>query len=123
MRILFLTHAFNSLAQRLFVELTARGHEVSIELDINDRVTEEAVRAFDPELIVAPILKRAIPETVWRSRRCIVIHPGIVGDRGPSSLDWAVQERTAEWGVTALEANAEMDAGPVWASEIGRAHV
>jgi len=116
MRILFLTHAFNSLAQRLYVELTARGHEVSIELDINDRVTEEAVRAFDPELIVAPFLKRAIPETVWRSRRCIVIHPGIVGDRGPSSLDWAVQERAAEWGVTALQANAEMDAGPVWAS-------
>lgn len=116
MRILFLTHAFNSLAQRLFVELTARGHEVSIELDINDRVTEEAVRAFDPELIVAPFLKRAIPEAVWRSRRCIVIHPGIVGDRGPSSLDWAVQERATGWGVTALEARAEMDAGPVWAS-------
>jgi putative two-component system hydrogenase maturation factor HypX/HoxX len=116
MRILFLTHAFNSLAQRLYVELVARGHEISIELDVNDRVTEEAVRLFDPELIVAPFLKRAIPEPVWRSRRCIVIHPGIVGDRGPSSLDWAVQERAAEWGVTALEAIAEMDAGPVWAS-------
>jgi len=116
MRILFLTHAFNSLAQRLFVELTAQGHEVSIELDINDQVTEEAVRLFDPELVVAPFLKRAIPETVWRSRRCIVIHPGIVGDRGPASLDWAVQERAAEWGVTALQATAEMDAGPVWAS-------
>jgi len=116
MRILFLTHAFNSLAQRLYVELTARRHEVSIEFDINDQVTEEAVQAFDPELVVAPFLKRAIPESVWRSRRCIVIHPGIRGDRGPSSLDWAVQERVSEWGVTAFEANAEMDAGPIWAS-------
>jgi len=116
MRILFLTHAFNSLAQRLYVELTARGHEVSIELDVNDRVTEEAVRLADPELVVAPFLKRAIPESVWRRRRCIVIHPGIVGDRGPSSLDWAVQEGEAEWGVTALQAVAEMDAGPIWAS-------
>jgi putative two-component system hydrogenase maturation factor HypX/HoxX len=63
-RILFLTHAFNSLAQRLYVELVARGHEVSIEFDVNDRVAEEAVRLFDPELIVAPFLKRAIPESV-----------------------------------------------------------
>ncbi|MCC6609027.1 MAG: hydrogenase maturation protein [Burkholderiales bacterium] len=116
MRVLFLTHAFNSLAQRLYVELAARGHEVSIEIDVNDRVTEEAVRLFDPELIVAPFLKRAIPESVWRNKRCIVIHPGIRGDRGPSSLDWAVQEGEAEWGVTALEAVGEMDAGPAWAS-------
>ncbi len=116
MRILFLTHAFNSLAQRLYVELVAHGHEVSIEIDVNDRVTEEAVRLFDPELIVAPFLKRAIPESVWRNRRCIVVHPGIRGDRGPSSLDWAVQSREAKWGVTALEAVAEMDAGPIWAS-------
>jgi putative two-component system hydrogenase maturation factor HypX/HoxX len=115
-RILFLTHAFNSLAQRLYVELVARGHEVSIEFDVNDRVAEEAVRLFDPELIVAPFLKRAIPESVWRNRRCIVIHPGIVGDRGPSSLDWAVQEREREWGVTAIEAVGEMDAGPIWAT-------
>jgi putative two-component system hydrogenase maturation factor HypX/HoxX len=115
-RILFLTHAFNSLAQRLYVELASRGHEVSIEIDVNDRVTEEAVRLFDPELVVAPFLKRAIPEAVWRSRRCIVMHPGIVGDRGPSSLDWAVQDGEADWSVTALEAVGEMDAGPVWAS-------
>ena len=116
MRVLFLTHAFNSLAQRLYVELVVHGHEVSIEIDVNDRVTEEAVRLFDPELIVAPFLKRAIPESVWRARRCIVVHPGIAGDRGPSSLDWAVQEREPSWGVTALEAVAEMDAGPIWAS-------
>ncbi len=116
MRILFLTHAFNSLAQRLYVELVARGHEVSIELDVNDRVTEEAVRLADPDLVVAPFLKRAIPESVWRHRRSIVIHPGIPGDRGPSSLDWAVQEGETEWGVTALEATGEMDAGPIWAS-------
>jgi putative two-component system hydrogenase maturation factor HypX/HoxX len=115
-RILFLTHAFNSLAQRLYIELSERGHEVSIELDVNDRVTEEAVRLYDPELIVAPFLKRAIPESVWKHRRCLVVHPGIPGDRGPSSLDWAVQEGEGAWGVTVLEATGEMDAGPIWAS-------
>jgi putative two-component system hydrogenase maturation factor HypX/HoxX len=116
MRILFLTHAFNSLAQRLFTELTAWGHDVSIEFDINDTVTEEAVALWRPDLIVAPFLKRRIPEAVWREHRCIVIHPGIRGDRGPSALDWAITDGETRWGVTAIEANGEMDAGAIWAS-------
>jgi putative two-component system hydrogenase maturation factor HypX/HoxX len=116
MRILFLARSFNSLTQRLYVELAARGHEVSVEFDIADSVTEEAVKLFEPDLIVAPFLKRAIPESVWRRHVCLVVHPGIVGDRGPSALDRAVQDGEAEWGVTVLQAEAEMDAGPVWAS-------
>ncbi len=111
MRILFLTHAFNSLTQRLWVELTAAGHDVSVEFDVNDRVTAEAVALWKPELVVAPFLKRRIPESVWRRHRCIVIHPGVRGDRGPSALDWAIVGGETEWGVTALEANGEMDAG------------
>ena len=116
MRILLLTHAFNSLTQRLGAELQRRGHETSIEFDIADSVTEEAVALFRPDLIVAPYLRRAIPESVWKQHVCLVVHPGIVGDRGPSALDWALQEGTAEWAVTVLQAEAEMDAGPVWAT-------
>ena len=116
MRILFFAHSFNSLAQRLWAELERDGHEVTLELDVNDRVTEEAVLLARPELVVAPFLKRAIPESVWRRHRCLVVHPGIEGDRGPSALDWAVQEGEREWGVTVLEANGEMDAGDVWAT-------
>ncbi len=113
MRILLLTHAFNSLAQRLFVALREHGHEVSVEFDINDAVTEEAVAMFHPDLVVAPFLKRGIPESVWRSVICLVVHPGIRGDRGPSALDWAILEGEREWGVTVLRADAEMDAGDV----------
>jgi putative two-component system protein, hydrogenase maturation factor HypX/HoxX len=116
MRILLLVHSFNSLSQRLHVELRARGHDVSVEFDINDAVTREAVDLFDPHVVLAPFLKRAIPADVWRTRRCLVVHPGIVGDRGPSALDWAVLKGRASWGVTVFEAEAEMDAGPVWAS-------
>src|SRR4030095_9449721 len=47
---------------------------------------------------------------------CLVVHPGPVGDRGPSSLDWAIHKDVAEWGVTVLQADAEMDAGDVWGS-------
>jgi putative two-component system hydrogenase maturation factor HypX/HoxX len=116
MRILLLAHSFNSLTQRLWVELADAGHDLSLELDVRDSVTLEAVRLFRPDLVIAPFLKRAIPEAVWRQHRCIVIHPGVPGDRGPSALDWAVLDGETRWGVTALQANAEMDAGDIWAS-------
>lgn len=60
-------------------------------------MSEEALALFRPHLIVAPFLKRAIPASVWRAVPCLVVHPGIVGDRGPSALDWAIQEET-RWG-------------------------
>jgi putative two-component system hydrogenase maturation factor HypX/HoxX len=116
MKILLLSHSFNSLTQRLWVELGARGHDVTLELDVNDAVTIEAVELAKPDLIIAPFLKRAIPEAVWTNHRCLVVHPGPPGDRGPSALDWAILEGQETWGVTVLQAEAEMDAGPVWAS-------
>ena len=117
MRILFLTHSFNSLAQRLYLELSALDHEISVELDISDSVTIEAVALYQPALVIAPFLKRAIPSQVWRNTLCWVVHPGIVGDRGPSSLDHAIADGQHEWGVTVLQAEEQMDAGPVWAAE------
>jgi putative two-component system hydrogenase maturation factor HypX/HoxX len=116
MRLLFLTHAFNSLTQRLYVECVRWGHEVSIEFDVHDSVTEEAIDLWRPELVVAPYLRRPIPASVWQRVPCLVVHPGPVGDRGPSALDWAVLRGAPEWGVTLLQAEAEMDAGPVWAA-------
>ena len=102
MRILLLAHSFNSLTQRLHVELRERGHELSVELDINDAVTREAVELFRPNIMLAPFLKRAIPEDIWRRYRCLIVHPGIIGDRGPSALDWAILEGKKAWGVTVL---------------------
>jgi len=116
MRLLFLAHAFNCLTQRLYDELTQDGHEVSVEFDIHDRVTEEAVALWRPDVVIAPFLKRRIPDAVWQRQRCLVVHPGIVGDRGPSALDWAIVEGVARWGVTVIEATGELDGGDVWAS-------
>jgi putative two-component system hydrogenase maturation factor HypX/HoxX len=117
MRILLLTHSFNSLSQRLFGALRALGHTVSVELDIADAVTGEAVEMFKPDVVLAPFLKRRIPETVWSQTVCLVVHPGIPGDRGPSALDWAIHRGDAHWGVTVLQAVQDMDAGEVWAWE------
>jgi putative two-component system protein, hydrogenase maturation factor HypX/HoxX len=116
MRVLLLVHAFNSLSQRLYIELSRDGHELSVELDIHDRVTCEAVALFRPDVILAPFLKRAIPPSVWQRNVCLIVHPGPPGDGGPSALDWAILNGVDTWGVTVLQANAEFDAGPVWAS-------
>lgn len=116
MRILLLCHGFNSLSQRLFCELSERGHEVSVEFDINDAVTREAVALFGPDILLAPFLKRAIPDDVCTAVPCLVVHPGPPGDAGPSALDWAILAGETEWGVTVLQATPVLDGGPVWAS-------
>ncbi len=116
MRILLLVHSFNSLSQRVFVELDERGHEVSVEFDVNDANTIEAVELFSPDVIIAPFLKRAIPEAIWKNHLCLIVHPGIEGDKGPSAVDWAILKDEKQWGVTVLQADEEMDAGPVWAT-------
>jgi putative two-component system hydrogenase maturation factor HypX/HoxX len=115
MRILLLSHSFNSLTQRLHVELRERGHDVAVEFDIHAEVTRESVALHRPDLVIAPFLKRAIPDDVWRSVRCLVVHPGPPGDRGPAALDWAILDGASEWGVTVLQADGEFDAGPVCA--------
>ncbi|MFI6033569.1 enoyl-CoA hydratase-related protein [Streptomyces sp. NPDC051315] len=117
MRILLLASAFNSLTQRVFAELRDRGHTVAVELALgDDRRLTTAVHGHAPDLVIAPMLTTAVPEEVWSAYTCLIVHPGPPGDRGPSSLDRAVQEGRERWGVTVLQAVAEMDAGPVWAS-------
>ncbi len=116
MRILLIAGAFNSLTQRVHAELGDRGHQVRVELVTRETPLPEVVRRHSPELIVAPMLKTAVPREVWSAYTCLIVHPGPVGDRGPSSVDWAVHLGVDRWGVTVLQANDEMDAGDVWAA-------
>lgn len=116
MRVLLVASAFNSLTQRVHTELRGRGHEVGVELALGDDLLRARVAHFRPELILAPMLTTAIPEDIWTEYTVLIVHPGPKGDRGPSSLDWAISTGAREWGVTVLQAVAEMDAGPIWAS-------
>ncbi|MCW7945089.1 hydrogenase maturation protein [Streptomyces hygroscopicus] len=116
MHILLVASAFNSLTQRVHAELRDRGHTVAVELALGDGSLTDSVRRHAPQLVIAPMLKTAIPREVWSAYPCLIVHPGPVGDRGPSSLDWAIQEGAESWGVTVLQAEEEMDAGAVWAS-------
>ncbi|MEU1529815.1 hydrogenase maturation protein [Streptomyces fagopyri] len=118
MNILLVATAFNSLTQRLYVELSDHGHRVEVVLAAHGSdPIRAAARASQPALVVAPMLKSALPEDVWREHTCLIVHPGPPGDRGPSALDWAIHEHAPRWGVTVLQAEAAMDAGAIWAAE------
>ncbi|MGH6796336.1 MAG: hydrogenase maturation protein [Methylocella sp.] len=116
MKIHFLTSAHNSLSQRLLIEVTERGHTVTVALASSKEAMLKSVAEHAPDLIIAPMLKIAIPETIWSKHVCLIVHPGIKGDRGASSLDWAIMMGEDAWGVSILQAEAEMDVGPIWAT-------
>jgi putative two-component system hydrogenase maturation factor HypX/HoxX len=114
--VLFLVSAHGGLSQAAQVALSDLGHEVSVAVVGSAEAMLAAVRDLDPDLIACPMLKTMIPESIWSRYRCLIVHPGPVGDRGPSSIDWAIMLDLPEWGVTVLEANGEYDAGTVWAT-------
>src|SRR4051794_32456018 len=120
MRVLLLVSTFNGLSQRVWCALRESGHDVGVLLASGEQDIIDGVRAARPELILCPYLTHRVPEQVWRRHRTVIIHPGPVGDRGPSSLDWAITDAAPYWGVTALQAVEEMDAGPIWATRTFR---
>ena len=120
MRVLLLVSSFNGLTQRVWCHLREQGHDVSVEFALDQAGMLSAAEAFDPDLVLCPFLKERVPERLWRRWRTVVVHPGPVGDRGPSSLDRAITDGVRTWGVTALQAVEEMDAGPIWATRTFR---
>ena len=81
LRILFLVSAHDGLSQRAWIALTELGHEVAVAVVGSAAAMQEAVREHDPQLIVCPFLKQMIPESIWSTRRCLIVHPGPRGDR------------------------------------------
>jgi len=113
-KILLLASSFSGLCQRVLRELILSGNSVEQHYGMEETRLRAQIAHFGPDLIICPFLTHRIPEDIWRSHRCLIVHPGIEGDRGPSSLDWAISENADYWGVTLLQAAAEMDAGDIW---------
>jgi len=114
MRVLILSTAFSGMAQRVLTELKSMNHTVDEHYDLEEDFLIEQVDRFQPDVIICPFLTQRIPEVVWKNYICLIVHPGIEGDRGPSSLDWAISEGVDEWGVTLLQADEQYDAGDIW---------
>lgn len=118
LKIILLSSAFNGLTQRAWLELRQAGHSPSVVVFTDEASICEQIEYSGADLVICPFLKDRVPQALWsnRARPVVIIHPGIVGDRGASALDWAITQELSSWGVTALQAVEEMDAGPVWAT-------
>ncbi len=116
MRILLLSSAYNSLTQNAHVELQSLGHDVAVATAVSDGAMRGAISQFQPELILSPMLTRVIPRDIWGSYPCMILHPGVIGDRGPMSLDWAILNEENQWGVSVVQAVENVDSGPIWAT-------
>lgn len=117
MKVLILASSFSGLCQRVLRELVLLGHEIDQHYGMDEPVLRQQIQSFKPDLILCPFLTHRIPEDIWQSHKCLIVHPGIEGDRGPSSLDYAISSSEARWGVTLLQADSEMDAGDIWGTK------
>ena len=115
-KIQLVSSAYNGSTQIIHKELERLGHQVQVHIASSEDSIRAAVQEFQPELIICPMLKQKIPQDVYKKIKCLIVHPGIKGDRGPSSLDHAILNNEMEWGVTVIEAADELDAGDIWAT-------
>ncbi|MCE4057200.1 hydrogenase maturation protein [Pseudomonas sp. Au-Pse12] len=118
LKIILLSTAFNGLTQRAWLDLRQAGHRPSVVLFTGEKEVCRQIEEAQADLVICPFLKDRVPQQLWShpKRPVVIIHPGIVGDRGASALDWAISQELKRWGVTALQAVEEMDAGPIWST-------
>jgi len=114
--ILVLSSAYNGLTQRIHTKLVEQNHDVKVRLSISPENIDKQVKKIQPDFVICPFLKEKIPEKTWREKLCLVFHPGIPGDGGAHSLDWAVMNQEKRWGGILLAANNELDGGDIWAA-------
>lgn len=118
LNVILLSSAFNGLTQRAWLALQELGHSISVIVFTTPEEVTATIQEAQPDIVICPFLKDKVPEVLWKNQEIpvVIIHPGIMGDRGASALDWTIMNQLDVWGVTALQAVEEMDAGPIWAS-------
>jgi len=128
LKITLFCNKFNSLSQRVWVELSKQRHQLQVyEVSHSDELRNNPL-SKSADLIICPFLTRFVPKEIYQNDKtpCLVVHPGIEGDRGVSAIDWALKKNLDEWGVTVLQADEEMDAGDIWDTrnfEINRGNI
>ena len=92
LRILFVTSAHNSLSQRAYIALTEMGHDVTVagrRLAASHR--ERPSMRTSPTWSCARCSSSSSPSRCGASTPASSSIPVPHGDRGPSSLDWAIE--------------------------------
>ena len=117
--IVLLCNSFNSMSQRIYLECKQLGYSVNVHEFEDVHGVIEKVDSMKPDIILCPFLTKRVPAEIYENKKvpCLIFHPGIEGDRGMSSIDWALLERQSVWGLTIMQAHEEMDSGDIWATK------
>jgi putative two-component system hydrogenase maturation factor HypX/HoxX len=124
-RVALLYTRFGSMAQAFWTTLRDDGHEVirPEDLGFTPPLSADAMLAFAelaaPDVLFSPFLKEIVPAPVCQRWTTWIPHPGIRGDRGPSSLAWAILERQPTWGLTMVKAEPATDAEELDGGNVG----
>lgn len=96
------------------MHLKDKGHTVSVQFAIDDDSMILEVKRFNPDIIFCSYLKKFIPKDIFSKIPTFILHPGIRGDRGHNSLDYAIKDDKKQWGVVILKANEKFDGGDIY---------
>ena len=113
MKITLLVTSFNSLSQLIYTYLKDRGEMVDV-VYTTSQTRDEEIESFDPKLILCPFLKHYIPPVIYEKYPTFVFHPGVRGDRGAYSLEYALSKKS--WGGVILRVDENYDGGDIYAS-------
>ncbi len=113
-KISLLVTSFNSLTQAVYVWLRDHNHLVDV-VYATSLTRDEELEVFAPELVLCPFLKHYVPSNIYERYPTFVFHPGIRGDRGAYSLEWALWQEKKEWGGVWLRVGRELDGGDIYA--------
>ena len=117
-RALLFCNKENGLTKLVKLSLRERGVHVTVEEIESSEIMIEKAQSVEHDIIICPFLTKRVPKEVWQNKDkpCLIVHPGIPGDRGMSSLDWAILEQKKCWGVSVVQAVEEMDNGDIWST-------
>jgi putative two-component system protein, hydrogenase maturation factor HypX/HoxX len=116
---------FGSMAQALWSALRDDRHEVirSEDLGFTPPLSADAMLRFAelaaPDVLFCPFLKEIVPAAVCERWITWIAHPGVRGDRGPSSLAWAILNREPTWGLTMVKAEPATGAQDLDGGNVG----
>ena len=102
------------MTQMLAAKLHYNKHQISVVFATSAQMMQE-IEQFSPKVIIAPFLTKFVPSAIYDTYPTYIMHPGIVGDKGPHSLEHTITSRLTEWGSIFLRATSELDGGSIYA--------
>ena len=116
LKITLLVTSFNGLAQAVYCKLLELNHKVDV-VYAGSLTKLDEINSFKPNIILCPFLKHFIPKEIYENYPTFVFHPGVKGDRGAHSIEWALWEEKEIWGGVWLKANSIYDGGDIYAKD------